>query len=89
MAMSDLFKQDLTDGGFTPSQVEAIASVLNETYYNSDGYDYADNLRIARVGNTEEVLRYEESKRNGCCGYFDREIAHPDGNILLGFNYGH
>lgn len=53
-------------------------------------YDFADNFRIATVGNTEEEQAYEEAQADGCCGFFDTVFTLPDGTqFKWGFNYGH
>ena len=54
-----------------------------------ENYVYADNFRIARVDNVEEVKAYEESPSAGCCGFFDQEIELEGTKVKFEFNYGH
>lgn len=78
----------LIASGYTPDQMNRLDAVLAETYY-SGTYDYADSLRIARVANAEEVAEFRHVKEHGCCGEFERTIACADGDVIVGFNYGH
>ena len=49
-----------------------------------------DNFRFADAADAEEVNRFEEASRMGCCGSYDGEEIHPNGKkILIGCNYGH
>lgn len=94
MPLHESYRSSLIQSGYTPDQLNIIDAHLDATYYGTDEhggdlYEYHDNLRIARVDNATEVADYEERKDTGCCGFYDREIEHPDGNILIGFNYGH
>jgi hypothetical protein len=50
-----------------------------------------DNYRVCDLANLFEVAEYELRRSKGCCGFFDKEIAHrPSGRrFRIGFNYGH
>ena len=48
-----------------------------------------DNRRVARVGHRPSMRKFRKQRKAGCCGCFER-IAHgPDGEYMIGFNYGH
>ena len=84
----------MIERGYTRAQIEAVLNRAETTYFDSDAYEYADNVRIARQDNEEECLLFSELEENGCCGCYDEEIqvTEPDGStstILFGFNYGH
>lgn len=53
------------------------------------GYEYADNFRIAEVGNVEEEEAYDRAAERGCCGFFDTQKSFWGVLFRLGFNYGH
>lgn len=94
LANGSPMRNRLIEAGYTPDQLNIIDAHLAATYFaeDKDGgmmYEFADNLRIARANNAEEVREYERDKRHGCCGYYDKIIEHPDGYIMIGFNYGH
>ena len=50
-----------------------------------------DNFRFADAADPAEMARYEEQRRDGCCGSVDERVTyHPTGQtFLFGFNYGH
>jgi hypothetical protein len=50
-----------------------------------------DNVRFARKGDTSEEALYREKKENGCCGFTDKTVTHPETGetFLIGCNYGH
>lgn len=74
--------------GWTPAQLEALQTHI-ESLDIENIFEFADNFRIARVGNWTEEKEYDDAKAGGCCGFHDVEIECPDGNIMYGFNYGH
>jgi len=51
--------------------------------------DCEDNFRV--FPNTKSgKKKYNEVKKQGCCGFFDSMIRCSSGNVYLyGFNYGH
>lgn len=63
---------------------------LNKIIENED-LEYADRIRIAEVGDSEEELAYEEIERKGCCGYLDTEVFYRPTfkRIKIGCNFGH
>jgi len=74
--------------------VTQIMSVVNSTYMNSEEYENADNFRIARASDPEEIKAYELAFLDGCCGFYDTlvMVEGRHGGVeafLLGFNYGH
>jgi len=73
----------------TWDQQVAIHAHLDKTSDDDQINDCANNARVARADNPEEVAWYEAQMEGGCCGFYDVVIEHPDGNILLGWNYGH
>jgi len=73
-----------------------IQMVVDATYNNYEEYDCADNFRIARASDPEEVKAYQDAYDEGCCGFYDTVIMvqHESNNFLseaflFGFNYGH
>jgi hypothetical protein len=75
---------------------------IEEAYEGEFGHlEHSDNHRAARVGDAEEMQRYVNVMRLGCCGYREvvvliEESAMVGGEThtwtspyLLGCNYGH
>lgn len=62
-----------------------------ERIMNEEGEDCVDNYRAADLDDDAEMAEYEEAERHGCCGFFSREVVHPETGkrILIGCNYGH
>jgi hypothetical protein len=58
---------------------------------NSENFEYADNFRLAKVGDSKEEEQYFAIKEQGCCGFHDMEFGpSPCGAYYnYGFNYGH
>lgn len=72
----------------TEAEIEVISKFWEGC--EQGDYEYADNFRIATVGNAEEEAAYEEVQAGGCCGYFDTVMETLDGKeFRWGFNYGH
>jgi len=88
MTYKDIIREELVEryGGKISNR---LMSKLEYTYFNDNEYDYADNLRIARAGNEEEVKEYVKDHNNGCCGYYDDVLVIENDVFLMGFNYGH
>jgi len=61
---------------------------LNQEILIQD-FDCVDNCRVARKDVPEEVLAYEASAAEGCCGFYDTEILVDGVVFLIGCNYGH
>lgn len=56
----------------------------------SADYECVDNWRVARVGSTPQMRRYNRQVHKGCCGSKDFRLIGPDKKqYTLGFNYGH
>lgn len=56
----------------------------------SNDYECADNWRVARLGSTPQMRRYQRQVAKGCCGSKDFRLIGPDQRqYTLGFNYGH
>jgi len=62
---------------------------LDKLHNISENYDYVDNFRVAKFGNTSQMRRYKRDRNNGCCGFYDKIVDGPGGKYLIGFNYGH
>ncbi len=77
---------DAKKRGWTDAQLEIAAKHLHEA---REDHDCMDNFRLAREGNSEEGMAYDDTARNGCCGSRDVILDTPDGRIEVGFNYGH
>lgn len=59
--------------------------------------DYCmDNFRVAEEG-TPEMKTYEQTKKNGCCGFNDEKFIFKEKTLFgikervfwMGYNYGH
>jgi hypothetical protein len=50
-----------------------------------------DNTRFAETTNEEEMRNYNEQQKEGCCGFFDKEVTHKKTGrkFMIGFNFGH
>ncbi len=84
----------LSTRGWTQQQIRAALETLHRTYRNDAQYDYADNLRLARAENPEEVAAYDHVASEGCCGAVDERVTVTEADqsstvILVGFNFGH
>lgn len=66
---------------------------LNKFYhkiFNSKEYEYNDNFRICKIGDSKSEDAYNKAQKNGCCGFFDETMVLPSKTkIKIGFNYGH
>lgn len=50
---------------------------------------FADNHRLAYLDDPEQVAKYEQQEREGCCGFVDLEVTIAGRPALIGCNYGH
>ena len=67
--------------------VEWADEVLDQM---SADYECVDNRRVARLGSTPQMRRYQRQVARGCCGSRDFRLIGPDRRqYTLGFNYGH
>jgi hypothetical protein len=82
-------KEHLSANGWTEAQVATALGHLEVTYFRESEYENADNLRLARTGNEAEYADYLATQADGCCGSHDERRFTPDGEIAIGFNYGH
>jgi hypothetical protein len=68
------------------------AKKIGTTFQNilkDPDYCYADNFRVAIVGNKDLEEQYKLLRAEGCCGFYDK-IHEIDGvKYKIGFNYGH
>lgn len=68
----------------------ALAATLEAFWEEHEGdYDDVDNHRFARAGDSEEVKKYVEARKTGCCGQFDEVWPMGDVLVLYGFDHGH
>lgn len=81
-------RAELLKAGWTEKQIYLLFERSN-SYDSDESYEYQDNHRWARCGNTEEEYQYDIQVSHGCCGSVDDIIPCEDGNIMYGFNYGH
>jgi hypothetical protein len=51
--------------------------------------EYADNLRVAVVGDHAQMDYYEDKRARGCCGTFDIRVTIDGKKFDIGCNYGH
>lgn len=82
----------------TLKQYESIKEAFKQEF---DSLECADNFRVAKVGNAEEIEAYAKAMLEGCCGSVDtvvmiaQEVMLGDERHkwyephLLGCNYGH
>lgn len=50
---------------------------------------YADNHRLAYIDDQEQVDKFEEAERKGCCGSVRLEVTIGGRAALIGCNFGH
>lgn len=72
---------------------------VKEAYRAEFGHlQFADNFRVAQIGDVEAMHNYLKSMRRGCCGSKDIVVSiavrYCDGKTfywthMLGCNYGH
>ena len=48
-----------------------------------------DNERFAYIDNSNDIKEYNLKIKNGCCGFFDKEILVDGKPAMIGCNYGH
>lgn len=48
-----------------------------------------DNYREAVADDPEAVAKYEEMRRDGCCGAFDAVVLIKGQKYMIGCHYGH
>jgi hypothetical protein len=48
-----------------------------------------DNLRVAYLSDEAALLAYEDTKNEGCCGFFDTIVLINGQEATIGCNYGH
>ena len=88
MTYKDIIREEIVER-YGNDITEDLMYYLKHTYFNDDQYEYADNLRIAKVGNEDEVKKYIDQLYNGCCGSYDEMKLIDHDIFLIGFNYGH
>ena len=71
--------------------LDAVHAWWEENDPEGDRYEYADNRRLALVGDEASQAVYDEMALEGCCGSMDVALGpSPAGRTyLFGFNYGH
>lgn len=64
---------------------------LEELHYQiaRNDLEYADNFRVAVVGNHDQMDYYEDKRARGCCGLFDIRVTIDGIKFDIGCNYGH
>jgi len=84
------------DGYYTNADVwgflygeEYAAEIGKVTKLLTRQYHYADNFRVAKVGDDAETELYNKARKNGCCGYHDEEYQIMFQTFKIGCNYGH
>lgn len=81
----------------TIPQYESIAEAQAAEFA---GLEFADNFRVAQIGDQEAMHDYVKAMRRGCCGSKDSVVSiavrygEGEGNKfywhhLIGCNYGH
>ena len=79
-----------TFASLTAAQTKAILAWNEANNPSGEDFEYADNDRVARVGNAVEEAAYDDARDSGCCGFVDVLLQCEDGTeIRYGFNYGH
>jgi len=82
-------RQHLLANGWTAAQVATAMGHLEVTYFRESAYENTSDLRLARVGNESEEADYQAIQLAGCCGSHDERRFTVDGEIAVGFNFGH
>ncbi len=77
-----------------PEALRSVALQLSLTYFDDQKFEYADNLCIAEISDTEAVETFKKSRAHGCCGRYDEIFWYETSDrrmlgYLIGFNYGH
>lgn len=56
-----------------------------------EDFEYADNTRLAVLGDVEDMKRFQEIEDSGCCGSYTTRFGPSPMNFIYiyGFNYGH
>jgi hypothetical protein len=72
--------------------VDIVTDYLRNTFLALETnylFECADNFRIARTWEQDEVAHYDEKRDGGCCGFHDTGLNTERGTIRIGWNYGH
>jgi hypothetical protein len=48
-----------------------------------------DNYRFAHIDDEEAMMKYEQTREGGCCGFYDTEVIVNGKVAMIGCNYGH
>lgn len=94
--MSDLDPESWRQGlefRYGTEEADFVVADIRALLHSEDGYEfeYVDNQRVMRVGDSGEESLYNEARARGCCGEYETETGvSPGGHrYRWGFNYGH
>lgn len=84
----EILYKKLVEYGLSNLEAAYVVNVVTNKVRSCGDTSCCDNFRISVDGKQDE--RYEQQRRNGCCGFFDDEIVLRSGkHVKIGFNYGH
>lgn len=63
--------------------------LVNKLNAIAKDFDFSDNFRIGKIGNSPSMRAYRREKQKGCCGFYDEKISFMFKDYVIGFNYGH
>lgn len=73
---------------FDKKETNKIYNIINKIIAENN-FECADNFRYYKQGNKLQEYFYNNSLKNGCCGFYDKNIVLNNINYKIGFNYGH
>ena len=66
-----------------------FTSMAEAVEWANKNFEFMDNFRWAPLSKPEDMEIYSKQKSAGCCGSWDSVVWGPEGETLMGFNYGH
>jgi hypothetical protein len=79
--------------GWSDELVAGVMKLVHEEFFAWKKWKHANNLRISRIGDRKEALRYGRTKAAGCCQKVDKvyvvDTDEGEVRVRFGFNHGH
>ncbi len=73
----------------TKSELEKEIYQYIEKMAEACDFSCVDNIRFAATNDAIALLKYEETRQTGCCGFFDDYATFENITYRIGCNYGH